>query len=85
LGVLEEEYSRTAEEVLALSRKTDLLDGSPVLRRTLEVRNLYLDPLHYLQISLLARTRSTPDPDPLLHRALLLTVNGIATGMRNTG
>lgn len=83
--MIEDEYRLTEKEILGLTGKPELLAGNPVLRRTLEVRNLYLDPLHYLQVALLARYRdSTPD-DPLLRRALLLTVNGIAAGMRNTG
>jgi phosphoenolpyruvate carboxylase len=79
------EYQRTHEEVLRITGTERLLDGSPLLQRTLEVRDRYLDPLHYLQMSLLARSRRVDGPDPDMQRALLLTVNGIATGLRNTG
>ncbi|HUO46826.1 MAG TPA: phosphoenolpyruvate carboxylase, partial [Acidimicrobiia bacterium] len=81
---IEAEHSLTHEEVGRLTRR-QVLEGNPVLRRTLEVRNIYLDPLNYLQVSLLARSRRQGGEDPLLSRALLLTVNGIAAGMRNTG
>jgi phosphoenolpyruvate carboxylase len=81
---IEDEYRVTVEEV---SRLTDrpLLGSNPVLARTLEVRNIYLDPINYMQVSLLERSRRHGGDDPQLQRALLLTVNGIAAGMRNTG
>ena len=85
LDRIRDEYARSVAEVLRITGDKHLLDGSPLLQRTLVVRDRYLDPLHYLQMSLLARSRRTPDPDPALQRALLLTVNGIATGLRNTG
>jgi phosphoenolpyruvate carboxylase len=56
-----------------------------VLRNTLAVRASYLEPLHHLQVELLAQRRRSEDPDPELHRALLLTINGIAAGLKNTG
>ena len=78
------EHDRTVTEVLRISGEAQLLDANPLLQRTLAVRDRYLAPLHQLQIELLARRRSG-DPHPDLERALLLTANGIAAGLRNTG
>jgi phosphoenolpyruvate carboxylase len=83
------EHELTISEILRILGSDRLLADNPVLARTLEVRNAYLAPLHYLQVALTARLRSDPElranPDPALVRALLLSVNGIAAGMRNTG
>jgi phosphoenolpyruvate carboxylase len=85
-AVIQEEHARTVREVLAVTGQSGLLESAPVLRRTLELRDAYLAPLHALQVSLLARTRAAgADADPDQRRALLLTVNGIAAGLRNTG
>ncbi len=80
-----EEHRQTVAEVTALIGHDELLGGHPTLRRTLSVRNAYLDPINLLQVTLLARERDTDARDSALARALLLTINGIATGMRNTG
>jgi len=82
---IEAEHERTVREVLALTGEESLLAGNPVLRRTLAVRDTYLEPLHHLQVALLRQYRESTAPDRALERALLTTVNGIAAGMRNTG
>jgi len=79
-----EEYDRTVEQVLRVTGESELLGNDPLLRKTLRTRETYLEPLHHLQVELLARRRAGDD-DPLLARALLLTVNGVAAGLRNTG
>jgi phosphoenolpyruvate carboxylase len=80
-----DEHDRTVREVLRLLHMHALLDGHPMLRRTLSTRDAYLAPMHHLQADLLHRSRSSDRPDPALERALLLTINGIASGLRNTG
>jgi phosphoenolpyruvate carboxylase len=78
------EHERSMSQTLAVTGQERLLDRNPVLQRTLNVRAPYIDPLNYLQISLLARQRAGDD-DPMLRRALLLSINGIAAGLKNTG
>ncbi len=82
-AVIEEEFTLTEAGVAAISG-TELVSRHPVLQRTLAVRDVYLDPISYLQVALLRRSRAG-DTDPQLSRALLLTVNGLAAGLRNTG
>ena len=90
-----DEHDRTVGEVTRL-KGHGLLDDLPILQRTLAVRDTYLDPINVLQVELLARSRAatTTEPDSeseldddsrRLQRALLLTVNGVAAGLRNTG
>jgi len=73
----------TIASILRAKGETQLLEGDPELRRTIELRNPYVDPLNVLQAELLRRARTTDDAR--LWDALLVTVNGIAAGMRNTG
>ena len=86
LDEIQEEFDLTVSEILALTNKTSLLGDQEILARTLQVRDAYLSPIHLLQINLLKRVRDAGDSaDPVLRRALLLTINGVAAGLRNTG
>ena len=86
LDTITEEFELTVNEVLALTQKKELLGDQPILARTLQVREAYLAPLHLLQVNLLNRVRKEGEgADQTLIRALLLTINGVAAGLRNTG
>lgn len=59
-------------------------ENNPKLRRLIEMRNPYIDPINMLQVEILKRLREDPD-NSRLRDALMVTINGIAAGMRNTG
>jgi len=81
---LRRRFATASRAVLAVTDHDDLLAANPILRRSIDVRNPYVDPLNIVQAALLRRFREHPE-DATLRDALLVTVNGIAAGMRNTG
>jgi phosphoenolpyruvate carboxylase len=82
---IEAEHGATVAHLLDITGEAELVASRPLLRRTLEVRDDYLRPMHHLQVELLGRRRRADAPEPELRRALLITVNAIAAGLRNTG
>ena len=88
--LIQTEYQRTVKKVLQISSQKDLLDFHPVLKESIHVRNPYVDPLNYIQVRFLEEIRSQAfQKNPADHQkakeVLLLTVNGIAFGMKSTG
>jgi phosphoenolpyruvate carboxylase len=92
---LRDRLQTAADAVLQITSHTRLLEDNPVLRRSIDVRNPYVDPINLVQVELLRRLRSEAAPNDAsgsetdtvveLRRALLVTINGVAAGMRNTG
>jgi phosphoenolpyruvate carboxylase len=89
LGIeLREKMTESVVSVLAVTGKEKLQSDNPVLLRSMEVRNPYVDPLNIIQAELLKRARSSSHSEEethLLNDALLITINGVAAGMRNSG
>ncbi|WP_217474827.1 phosphoenolpyruvate carboxylase [Stutzerimonas stutzeri] len=83
---LRDRLSQAVEAVLGLTGQSELLAHSPDTLEAFSLRNTYLDPLHLMQTELLARSRQQSHPaESPLEQALLVSVAGIAAGLRNTG
>lgn len=83
------DHGRAARAIRTIYGQDTLLAHNPTLARSIELRNPYVVPLSFLQVDLLKRkrdltARGEPVPADLV-RAILLTINGIAAGLRNTG
>jgi phosphoenolpyruvate carboxylase len=87
MTTVEAEYSRSVSAVCLISQSDTLLARSPILQRSIALRNPYVDPISYIQVELLRRLREFPDGDghEALEDAILLTISGIAAGLKNTG
>jgi phosphoenolpyruvate carboxylase len=83
-----EEWRATERAILAVAGQQALLEHSPVLSRSIRLRNPYVDPLNFVQVSLLGRLRRLDTPSPAaeeVRRLGALSVNGVAAGLQNTG
>jgi phosphoenolpyruvate carboxylase len=83
-GAINREWEDTVEMLFKVTGNSTLLQDNPAFARSLMTRTPYIDPLNHLQIALLQRHRAG-DKNELVKRAIHLTINGIATGLRNSG
>ncbi len=84
-GKIVDEYNRTKEVILTITGQDELLDGTPNIKDSIRLRNPYVDPLSSLQVELISTYRENGSSDDELLKEILLTINGIAAGLRNTG
>jgi phosphoenolpyruvate carboxylase len=83
-GEIKAEWDRTRDAVLAITGQTELLGGQPELDRLIRLRMPYVEPLNHVQIELIRRRRAG-DTDPRVREGILLAINGVAAGLRNSG
>jgi phosphoenolpyruvate carboxylase len=83
--LVRDEHERSVAAVLDVVGSRELLERDPTLRRSIRLRNPYVDPLSFVQVDLLRRWRGGGREDRALERVLVQTVRGIARGLRNTG
>ena len=83
-GRIREEHGKTVKALLSIIGGETLLSNNPLLARSIANSFPYIDPLNHLQIELLKAHRAGSD-DPKVHRGLLLSINGISAGLRNSG
>ncbi|MGV3067164.1 phosphoenolpyruvate carboxylase, partial [Proteus mirabilis] len=82
---LRQQLSDDIKSVLAISKDEHLMADLPWVAESIALRNVYTDPLNVLQAELLQRSRTHSESDPRIEQALMVTIAGIAAGMRNTG
>jgi phosphoenolpyruvate carboxylase len=87
MSIIEQEYHRSVLAVCMISDSDKLLSRSPVLQRSIAQRNPYVDPISYVQVELLKRLRANPDMEghEEIEDAILLSISGLAAGLKNTG
>jgi phosphoenolpyruvate carboxylase len=83
-GRIRAEWHDTVDALLAITGQQELLDGNPLLKRSIRNRFPYLDPLNHVQVELLRRHRDKHD-DERIRLGIHISINGIAAGLRNSG
>ena len=86
---IQDEFERTSKAVRAIKDEEELMQAEPVMQRSIRLRNPYVDPLNYFQVEMLRRLHAQADPTSeeakAIREVIMLTINGIAAGLRNTG
>ncbi|MBY5947196.1 phosphoenolpyruvate carboxylase [Photobacterium rosenbergii] len=82
---LRDQLQKDIKAVLNVENSAHLMEQNPWGAESIRLRNIYVEPLNMLQAELLYRTRRQETPSPMMEEALMVTIAGIATGMRNTG
>jgi phosphoenolpyruvate carboxylase len=84
-----DEFERTTRLLNRITRHAELMDSDPTIQKQIQRRNPYVDPLNYIQVETLRRLRALPAGETAqaeaLREVMVLTINGIAAGLRNTG
>jgi len=84
-GDIVDEYERTKQALLHITGNDELLSHTPNIKESVHLRNPYVDPLNFLQVHLIQELRETENPPEELVTDVLLTINGVAAGLVNTG
>jgi phosphoenolpyruvate carboxylase len=88
-GLIRSEYERTKSALLAITGHSELMQAEPIIQRSIQLRNPYVDPLNYIQVEMLKRLQAIADPESSqaapFREVLIVTINGIAAGLQNTG
>src|SRR6056297_1039932 len=83
--LIDAEFERTRSWICTLKGQSELLEGDETLKRSILLRNPYVDPMSFVQVETLARWRAGNRKDEVLEQVLIATVHGIAQGLQNTG
>ena len=82
---LREQLTEDIQTILQIENSQHLMSQNPIGVESIKLRNIYVEPLNMLQAELLKRTRNQNKPNSVLEEALMVTMTGIAAGLRNTG